>query len=116
MIRQEVYDIDSVGLQACHCVSSPGEVMTPNEKKMRARLGGLSLSAQRDPREYTKAARSRFMAKFYDEVDADGVLDEREKERRAEAARKAHFTRMALKSGRKRNGKNDQKSIRNKNK
>ena len=105
MIQQQGRDIDSGEWQACHFIPIPDEAMTPNEKKMRARLGGLSLSAQRDPREYTKAARSRFMAKFYEEVDANGVLDERERERRAEAARKAHFTRMALKSARKRNGR-----------
>lgn len=38
------------------------------------------------------------MARFEDEVDPDHVLSEAERRRRAEHARKAYFTRLALKS------------------
>ena len=69
-----------------------------SDRSQIARLGGLSLAAKRDPREYTLAARTKFMAKFYDEVDPDRKLDPAERERRAEAARKAWFQRLALRS------------------
>ncbi|MCC7364831.1 MAG: hypothetical protein IT303_10705 [Dehalococcoidia bacterium] len=46
----------------------------------------------------TKAARSAFLARFEREVDPERVLSEQERQRRAEAAKKAHFTRMALAS------------------
>lgn len=38
------------------------------------------------------------MSKFELEVDPDKVLPEAERQRRAEAAKKAYFTRLALKS------------------
>jgi hypothetical protein len=46
----------------------------------------------------TKAAREAFRSKFERDVDPDGVLPVEERLRRAEMARKAHFTRLALKS------------------
>ncbi len=73
-------------------------VATPTELSLRARIGAYSLHAQRDPRETTKAARRAFLGKFESEVDPDGILPEEERQRRALAARKAHFARLALKS------------------
>jgi hypothetical protein len=51
-----------------------------------------------DPREYTAKARATFLRRFEDEVDPDRELPEPERLRRAEAARKAYFTKLALKS------------------
>jgi len=62
---------------------------------LRARIGGLALSAQRDPREDTAEARRRFLARFEDEVDPHRKLPEQEWARRAEAAKKAYFARLA---------------------
>jgi hypothetical protein len=48
----------------------------------------------------TAAARKAFADRFEREVDPDGVLSPAERARRAESARKAHFTRLALASSR----------------
>jgi hypothetical protein len=54
--------------------------------------------AHHDAREVTRAARAAFSDRFEREVDPDGVLDPAERARRADMARKAYFTRLALKS------------------
>ena len=72
--------------------------MTPAERSMRARIAAYSLHAQRDARETTAPARAAFLARFEHMVDPDGVLPEPERTRRATAARKAHFARLALRS------------------
>ncbi len=73
-------------------------MLTEAERSLAGRVGAFSLHAQRDPRETTKNARKAFLARFERDVDPDGVLPAVERARRAEAARRAHFARMALKS------------------
>jgi hypothetical protein len=46
----------------------------------------------------TGPARAAFASRFEREVDPDGILIPAERARRAEHARKAYFTRLALKS------------------
>jgi len=46
----------------------------------------------------TARARAAALARFEREVDPDGVLSPRDRAVRAEAARRAHFLRMALRS------------------
>ena len=53
-------------------------------------------------RETTRAAREAFLARFIREVDPEGVLPEPERLRRAEAARRAYFARLALRSAERR--------------
>lgn len=65
---------------------------------LRGRIGGLALSAQRDPREYTAAARRSFLARFEDEVDPERKLPSGERARRADAARRLYFTQLAYRS------------------
>ncbi len=77
---------------------------------LRGRIGGLALAAQRDPREYTAAARSRFLARFEDEVDPDRILSEMERARRAGAARKLYFAKLAYRSARARARRKGNKS------
>jgi hypothetical protein len=55
------------------------------------------MHAKHDTRETTKKARSAFLARFEQQVDPDGTLPADER-RRAEAARKAYCTRLALQS------------------
>ena len=74
--------------------------MTPAERSLRARMAAYCLNAQRDPRETTQAARDSFMARFERQVDPDNLLPLAERHRRAEAAKKAYFLRLALKSAR----------------
>lgn len=70
--------------------------MTPAERTLRARLAAHALHASGGTN--TAPARRAFEQRFYDEVDPDGLLSEHERERRAAHARKAYFTRLALKS------------------
>ncbi len=77
-------------------------MLTPRQLSLRGRIGAYTLHATHDPKQTTAKARASFLAKFEREVDPDGVLPEAERLRRAEAAKRAHFARMALKSARKR--------------
>ncbi len=80
------------------------ESLTPSERVMRARMAAYTLHARRDPRETTRPARRAFDERFLDEVDPNRRLPERERLRRADAARRAYFTRLAYLSARKRRG------------
>jgi hypothetical protein len=68
------------------------------ERVLTGRLGAYVVHSRYDSRELTKAAREAFRSKFEREVDPEGVLPVEERLRRAEMARKAHFTRLALRS------------------
>jgi hypothetical protein len=72
--------------------------MTPSERVLRARLAAYTMHARHDTRETTAAARAAFLDRFKREVDPDGTLSAAERQRRAAAARKAYFTRLALRS------------------
>jgi len=74
--------------------------MSPAERVLRARIGAYTLHSTRDPRVTTQRAREAFLSRFEREVDPDHALPDDERRRRAEAAKKAHFNRMALKSAR----------------
>jgi hypothetical protein len=65
------------------------------EMSRRGRIGGYAQKARHDPRETTRKARESFRARFYQQVDPDGVLPDAERERYAEAALKAHMARLA---------------------
>ena len=67
----------------------------------RARIGGLALAAQRDPREYTAAARAAgpgSLSYWERKVDPDGELSPAERVRRARASKKLHFTKLSFAS------------------
>ena len=91
-----------LALLVLFCVSAAGCFRNLNEADLsdsgiKARIE-QSLASQQDPRVYTAKARARFLSKFEAQVDPAGVLEPEERQRRAQAARKAHFARMALKS------------------
>ena len=68
-------------------------------RALRARMAAHHLHAGiPDAAAHTAPARAAFLARFEREVDPDGVLDPRERARRAEHARKAYFLRLALAS------------------
>lgn len=77
--------------------------LTPAERSLRARIGAYAMHARNDPRETTRAARAAFAQRFVDEVDPLCCLPEPERFRRAEAARKAYFSRIAYLAARSRN-------------
>jgi hypothetical protein len=74
----------------------------PIIRRQVARIGGLTRAALYDGREVTKAARRGFMARFEDEVDPDRQLSPDERQRRAQAAMRAHMARLALRSAKSR--------------
>lgn len=79
------------------------KTFSPTELSMRGRIGAYAKWSKTDPREGTAAARAASpgsLAYFERQVDPDGVLPETERLRRAEAAKRAHFTRLALASAR----------------
>ena len=72
--------------------------MDPSIATLRGRLGAYSQHSRHSSVDTTAAARAAFLFKFEREVDPDAVLPQAERRRRAVAAKKAHFTRLALKS------------------
>jgi hypothetical protein len=76
--------------------------LTPAERTLRARMGAYVVHSRYDPHQTTAPARAAFLKRFLDEVDPDRVLPEPERLRRAAAARKAYFTRLAYLSSRRR--------------
>ena len=67
----------------------------------RGRLGGLTTAARVDSTRHTVPARRSFLDKFQREVDPDGMLPPAERDRRAAAAMRLYFTRLAHKRHRK---------------
>ncbi len=75
--------------------------LTPTDRSLRARIAAHSKWAQVDSREGTAPARAKSpssIAYFERMVDPKRELPELERRRRAEHARKAYFTRLALAS------------------
>ena len=73
--------------------------LTPSERSLRARLAAHESWARTGDRTArTAAGTAAFLDRFEREVDPDGTLDPADRARRAESARKAYFTRLALRS------------------
>jgi hypothetical protein len=70
----------------------------PREMALRGRIGGFAQKAKHDPKVTTAKARASFLGRFERDVDPNGELPEDERLRRAEAARRAYFSRLAHKS------------------
>ncbi len=75
-------------------------MLSPSEASLRGRIGAYRLHATHDPRETTAKARATFLARFENEVDPELTLAPEERQRRAVAARKAYFARLAYLSAR----------------
>ena len=73
---------------------------TPSQRSQAARVAAFSLHASHDPYATTAPARAAFIAKFARQVDPEGILEPAERERRAQAAMRAHMAALALKSSR----------------
>lgn len=74
--------------------------MTPAERRAWGRVGGLTAQARYGGVAMTKPARDGFRAKWERLVDPAGVLDPRERTRRAERALRAHMVTLAMASAR----------------
>ena len=70
--------------------------LSPAERSLRSRLAAHSLHAKGGTN--TGPAKAAYDARWARLVDPDGSLSPGERERRAEHAKKAHYTAMALKS------------------
>lgn len=82
------------------------------EAAARGRIGGYATAARYDTRTNTQQARSAFRQRFLDLVDPKGELSEAERVRRAEAARRAFYAKLALKSARARAARAVRRSVR----
>lgn len=81
--------------------------LSPSERSLRARIAAHTMHSVNDSKETTARGRAAFLERFLDEdeVDPDRVLPEDERNRRAEHARSAYFSRLAYKSARARRKK-----------
>jgi hypothetical protein len=79
--------------------------LSPGERSLRARMAAFAMHSQNDSKKTSQPARDAFQKMFLDEVDPFRELPEAERLRRAECARKAHFTRMAYRSAKVRRAK-----------
>src|SRR5690606_25412312 len=70
--------------------------LSPEERSLRARLAALEMHARGSTN--TAPAREALRRKFEDQVDPNRELPEAERKKRADAARRAHYTRLALRS------------------
>ena len=69
---------------------------SPQERSMRERIAAHRVHAA--GKTNTGPARKAFLDRFEQEVGPDGLLPPEERRKRAEHARKAYFTSLALKS------------------
>lgn len=69
---------------------------THEQHVLYGRIGGYTTAAK--GKTNTLPARQAFDARFEKEVDPEGVLSPPERAKRALAARKAHFARLAMRS------------------
>ena len=72
--------------------------LTPNERSMRARIAANERWSKHDSRAHAAKMRAAQDVKWLDRVDPDRELSEAERQRRAHAARRAHFQRLAYRS------------------
>lgn len=70
------------------------------QRSLRARIAAHSKWSQQDRVAGTAAARRAFNDRFERLVDPERLLPEAERRKRAESARKAYFTQLALASSR----------------
>jgi len=70
-----------------------------DQHRLAGRIGGFVLRSRHDPLVYTAAARRTFLSRF---LPDDPDLTPEERQRRGEAALKAHMLKLALRSAQKR--------------
>jgi hypothetical protein len=75
-----------------------GPMSSPEELSLYGRIGAYAMHARHDSRKTTAKARAVFLSRFEREVDPEGVLPPEERARRAEYAKRAYFSKLALKS------------------
>jgi hypothetical protein len=81
--------------------------LSPAERSLIARSAAYRLHSLYDSRDLTANARAAFADRFVWQVDPDRLLPERERQRRADCARKAYYTALAAKSAQARRTKRE---------
>ena len=71
---------------------------TPEQRKLAARIGGLSRQLKGDPDAIAARARRGLDEKFRREADPDGVLPPRELERKVEIRKRLYYAQLARRS------------------
>jgi DNA-binding PadR family transcriptional regulator len=79
----------------------------PADMARRGRVGAYRLHATHDVYKTTAKGREVFLRRFEDEVDPHRELPEAERRRRAEAAKRAYFTKLAYKSAKARQARRE---------
>jgi hypothetical protein len=74
-------------------------VPTKSDRSRWGRLGAYVQHSRHDPRVTTAQAREAFLLRFEREVDPHGELPTADRLRRAKAAQRAYFIRLAERSG-----------------
>jgi hypothetical protein len=81
--------------------------LTPTQRSQRARIAALTRWSREDPAANAARGQAGLMARFVDQVDPDRALPEAERQRRAEAARRAHMAQLAFRSAKARSTRPD---------
>jgi hypothetical protein len=74
--------------------------LSPEQRITRARMAAHAMHAKHDVQTVSRPGRDAFLARFEREIDPDGVLPADERRRRADHAKRAHMTALALRSAR----------------
>ncbi|MGQ0465507.1 MAG: hypothetical protein ACT4QG_09320 [Sporichthyaceae bacterium] len=72
--------------------------MTREQRRLRAQIAAHTRWSLEDPATNAARGQAGLLAKFERQVDPDRALGAAERTRRADAARRAHMARLALKS------------------
>lgn len=72
--------------------------MNAAQRSQRARIAALTRWSRENPATAAARGQAGLAARFEREVDPEGLLPHPERVRRAEAARKAHMARLAVRS------------------
>ena len=94
------YSADNCSIVRLRPAIKRGTPVTPAERSARARIAALSIHAQ--GKTNTSRARATFLARFEASVDPERRLSDRDRNIRAELARKAYFAKLARRSAEKR--------------
>jgi hypothetical protein len=76
---------------------------TPSQRRLAARIGGLSLHLYGDSNGIAARARKGLESKFEREVDPEGQLSASELAKKVKIAKSLYYTRLALRSVKSRN-------------
>lgn len=82
--------------------------LSPSQRTLRARVAAHTLHSKVDSKKHTEPARLASpgnIAYWQNDVDPENKLSPRERTRRAESAKKAHFTSLSFKAARARSQK-----------